>query len=166
MANSEHVAIVRSGPVAIQQWMSRRAEGSFDLDSAVLAGMQLGAIKLPGQRICRADFRFSHLQEADFSCANLAQANFQGARLQGANLAQAYLQGAILREADLSGADLTRANLEGVNLYSTDFDGAILKGISPHMWARTLNLEFAKNLPYGLLSDAVAAGYPDRNRSA
>ena len=116
MANPEHVAIVRQGITAIQQF--KRSFEALDLSDARLDG-----IHLVGAPLC----------DVNFSGASLVGAYLSGAYLHGAKFSGADLTNAFLRNTVLSRADLRRANLRGADLSNswlnhTIFDEADLEG--------------------------------------
>jgi uncharacterized protein YjbI with pentapeptide repeats len=90
MPNYEHVALLRRGATAWNEWRAQREE-TPDLSRASLRGLDLSGFDLSG----------ADLRDADLRGANLSQVNLSGANLQGANLFKA-----VLVEADLAGADL------------------------------------------------------------
>lgn len=96
MANEEHLAILKKGVEAWNQWR----------------------VDLPYVRpdLSRADLRMTNLGEADFSEANLSNANLRWTSLNGADLSFSDLS-----RADLSFSDLSRANLNMAN-----FDGTLI----------------------------------------
>ena len=81
MANQEHLAKLREGARAWNQWQEENPTVKADLSGADLGG------------------------------ANLTRANLTGADLGGANLTRANLGGANLTRADLTEADLSEAYL-------------------------------------------------------
>lgn len=133
MAKPEHVAIVKKGAIAIQEWRQEHPQEFLNLIDA---------------RLIEADFSSANLEGADFSRAILARANFYRARLSVAKICRAILCDANLTGADLyksdfseadlsravlSGANLSRANLSAANLsdailYDTNLSGAKLSG--------------------------------------
>jgi len=100
MANEEHLAILKQGVEAWNQWRKKNPDIWPDLG------------------------------EADLSGANLSGANLSEANLGGANLGVVYLldsdsgvvfvRGANLSGAHLNGAHLNRVNLGGANVESAD----------------------------------------------
>ena len=84
----------------------RGADGTLDLEGAILCGMPLKDAQLQGARLCSAQ-----LQGANLRHAQLQGADLRRAQLQGASLWKAQLQGALLYEAQLQGADLSNADL-------------------------------------------------------
>jgi uncharacterized protein YjbI with pentapeptide repeats len=93
MPNDEHVALLRRGAAAWNEWRAER-EDTPDLSRASLRGFDLSGFDLSG----------ADLRDADLRGANLSDANLRGARLEGANFFKA-----VLDNADLSGALLYRA---------------------------------------------------------
>jgi hypothetical protein len=91
MANKKHLAILKKGFAAWNEWRMQHLDITPDL-------------------------RGADLSWADLSAAHLSLANLRGANLHDANLSQADLSGAKLRRADLSAAHLAGANLSGTNL--------------------------------------------------
>src|ERR1039457_5458284 len=124
MANREHLAKIKEGVGAWNEW--RKASPEIIPD---LSGGNLGDAKLR-----EADFSKGNLREANLSRANLTQATLNEANLRGTNLHSAHLNEVPLREADLTqaelsgatliGADLILADLSGANLYGADLAGA------------------------------------------
>ncbi len=82
-----------------------------DLNSVVLARMELGSLQASGAS-------FTH---ADLSCTNLAKANFRHATLKDGNFHGSYMAGADLRGADLTGDNI---DLRLTNLSWAMFDSA------------------------------------------
>ncbi len=126
MANPEHLAKLKEGVEAWNQWRKQNPEVRPDLRKANLGGGFLEHVDLR-----RADLREANLREARLSGAELQGADFREAILIGADLTTAHLDraslspaylskarlvGAKLTEADLRGADLTEAILIRANL--------------------------------------------------
>src|SRR5215203_326801 len=100
MANRKHVARLKQGVEAWNQW--RRTKLKIRPD---LSGVGLIRASLPG---------------ADLRRANLGRADLSHADLSGAHMSGADLRGATLRGTELSGADLDYANLRGTGLSEAD----------------------------------------------
>jgi hypothetical protein len=83
MANQEHLAILKQGVKAWNEWRAGHPDIVPDLSGA------------------------------DLSQTNLRECNLFRAHLEGTNLQRSRLEGAILREAHLEGANLQEAHLEG-----------------------------------------------------
>ena len=125
----EHVAKLREGVTAWNEWLREHPDVTPDLTDADLTN---------------ANLRAANLRAADLACANLAGANLPRANLAGANLAGANLRRTnlilvLLRAADLTGADLTGADLTGANLRHANLRGANLR----HTDLRDADLEGA-----------------------
>ncbi len=109
MANPEHLAKLKEGVKAWNQWREE--------DPAIMA--DLGGANLRGANLERVDLVESNLWEAD-----LVEADLRNATLEGAHLWEASLERANFWGANLEGANLRDANLEGANLRGTDLRGA------------------------------------------
>jgi uncharacterized protein YjbI with pentapeptide repeats len=131
MANEEHLARLKQGVAAWNQWREAYPGIEADLREAHLSGADLREADLAGAHLTGADLREAHLPLGDLTAADLTGADLTaaylgGAHLAGANLREAYLGGAHFPQADLTGADLTAANLAGANLYQTNLARAKL----------------------------------------
>jgi uncharacterized protein YjbI with pentapeptide repeats len=120
MANGEHVAMLKKGVAAWNEWRRKNPNVRPDLTGA----------KLIEARLNGANFSRAMLEVADLHCAVLEVANLSGANLAGADLSRANLAGADLSEASLTAAHLDDANLSGAILIRTNFHGANLSGAS------------------------------------
>ncbi len=116
MANPEHLALLKRGVEAWNEWRERHPDVLPELSGAVLDGAALGGAKLRRARLRQAKLRQAALNKAD-----LREAYLRGAILSGGSLREAHL-GA----ADLLGAELVEANLLGANLRRGDLTGATL----------------------------------------
>jgi uncharacterized protein YjbI with pentapeptide repeats len=147
MAKDEHVALVKQGVAAWNEWRKENHDIRPDLSEADLSGADLSEADLRGADLSGADLSGANLSESalnvgllrgehfwvDFRGANLAGADFRGADLSGADLSGANLAGASLLianlfRADLSRTDLSRASLIGAELFEADLSGANLSG--------------------------------------
>jgi hypothetical protein len=108
MANREHLAKLKEGVEAWNDWRKANPGIAPDLSSADLGGQDLR----------EANLSAADLSAASLSGAVLSLANLREAKLFGAMLLVATLRGADLREANLGGADLTTADLTGADLTS------------------------------------------------
>jgi uncharacterized protein YjbI with pentapeptide repeats len=111
MASDEHVALLKQGVAAWNEWRLKNPDTRPNL-----SGVNLGG----------ADLREVNLRGADLRGANLGKANLSGANFSGASLREAYLRGANLRGADLRGASLGAANLRGAHLMDANLRWSIL----------------------------------------
>jgi len=116
MANPKHVAVVKKGADAIEEWRQKHPEQILDLHEAFLFKAYLS----------EADLSRADLSEADIQDAYLYKANLAGANLSDANLSGAYLDKTKLNDADLSGANLLAAQCLWTDFSSTNFSGADL----------------------------------------
>jgi hypothetical protein len=136
MANEEHLARLKQGVAAWNQWREANLDIKPDLTGAALrkaglVGANLANAVLRGAHLEIVDLYEADLTAADLSQANLFKANLPMANLSRANLTAAYLAWANLREADLTQANLHKADLHGANLQrallvQTNFEGANL----------------------------------------
>ncbi len=121
MANPEHLAMLKQGVKAWNEW-----RGKNQIIVPDLSGADLSAIDLRGASLVWAD-----LTQANLSGANLAEVRLNWAHLIGADLSEACLTRAFLGEAKLIGAkliktDLSQADLVAADLTLTDFINANL----------------------------------------
>ena len=138
MANSEHLAKIKKGVEAWNDWRNTNPEIVPDLNWA-----DLHEANLSGVNLSRADLSEVILVGADLSKANLAGANLNhgarmseatlfmadlsGAHLSGGDLSEADLRGALISRANLSRADLSGANLGHAFLNDTNLNAALLE---------------------------------------
>jgi hypothetical protein len=123
MANDEHVAQLKKGVAAWNEWRDENPKTRPDLSEA-----DFREADLVGANLSRAG-----LSHANLIGANLIGANLSGADLFQADLSNADLSGATLRDAhlvdtDLIRAKLSRADLREANLCTTNFSKANLSG--------------------------------------
>jgi uncharacterized protein YjbI with pentapeptide repeats len=116
MANDEHIAMLKKGVDAWNEWRWQDRDLRPDLSQASLMGVHLFGWNLAG----------ASLHGANLTGASLHGANLTGADLTGANLFRAQLDGANLSYAKLTGANLTQANLTKVILTHANLTGAQL----------------------------------------
>ncbi len=148
MADPDHVALARSGSIAIARWREltfrsvntrlprfdlgyrledRAASETFTAEfvygrpSLDLSGAFLSGMKLPG-----ADLRHDDLSDADFTGCDFRMADLSGANLTNAHLFRASLPHVNLTGSQLAGCSLTRANLSNGNLRQAVLKGADL----------------------------------------
>jgi len=151
MANEEHLALLKQGVEAWNEWKANNPDIRPDLSFATgngitirgakLSGVDLSRANLSRADLSRADLIGAYLSEAylseaylseayligaDLSNADLSSADLIGADLLGANLCEAHLRGADLSKANLNGTDLSRAKLIGAKLSGANLSGAKL----------------------------------------
>ena len=109
MANEEHVAILKKGVAAWNEWRRENPDIRPNLSGANLRRAHLYGADLSG---------------ADLSRADLSEAGLSGADLSGADLSRADLSEAPLVSADLTGANLTGSRVYGVSVWRSKLEGA------------------------------------------
>ncbi len=144
MANPEHLAILKSGVEAWNEWRERNPDVKPDLRGANLSTWNLRAARLAGADLGEASLGRTDLTEADCHAASfwraelieafLIRADVRGADFCVADLAAAYLVEANVERANLSFSQLcmcnfTRAKLTGARLYATARDDWIIEGV-------------------------------------
>src|SRR5208282_2198845 len=189
MANSEHLAKLKEGVEAWNDWrmanpkivpdlrdahLSGADLGGAHLDDAYLNGADLSDAYLGDAHLTRTDLIDADLTGAGLSEAYLVYANLTGANLSEADLTRAYLGdahlddahltradlgGAYLDDAHLNGADLREADLEGANLGGADLSAANLGGANL-IWA---NLNSASLIGADLTGASIAWTSFDNN---
>jgi uncharacterized protein YjbI with pentapeptide repeats len=126
MANPEHVAKLKEGLEAWNEWRKNNPGVKVDLSGADLSRANLDKADLRGADLAVANLSRAYLVRADLSGAYLCEADLGGAILTSANLSGADLSEANLREADLGGANLRRANIDGADLSGAGLRDTIL----------------------------------------
>ena len=148
MANPEHLAILKQGVKAWNEWRERKRRVKPDLSNA---------------EMYVEDFRGIDFHNVNMKSIQLADSDLTSANLRKANMEDAYLYGCIFRRADLSRAILTNANLRNTNLvnakmqnleasgadfYEADLSGARLTSANlpraDFLWAKCRNTDFTR----------------------
>jgi uncharacterized protein YjbI with pentapeptide repeats len=116
MANKRHLAKLKKGVRAWNEWRKARPEAIPDLSEADFSLADLSGVNLSGANLSQTDFELADLSNAclrgaNLTGANLIDANLTGADLCSSNLCEASLNGTIFFLADLADTDLTRAVL-------------------------------------------------------
>ena len=136
MANEEHLAKLKEGVEAWNEWRKKNPDLQPDLQGAHLSQAQLQGINLSRAQLQKANLSEAQLQKANLYSAQLQNAILGRTWLQGANLSGAQLQGANLYSAQLQGADLGEAffdnttRLYGVILGDDTYGGASLADVN------------------------------------
>ena len=91
MANDSHLALLKQGAAAWNEWRATHGVTRPDLSSAGLRGLDLAKVALSGADLRKVDLRGTILNgavltDADLAGANLFKAVLDGAELSGANL--------------------------------------------------------------------------------
>ena len=95
MANDTHLAVLKRGVAAWNDWRAAQPAMRPDLSSASLRGLDLAKVDLSGADLSKADLRGTTLSGAVLVDADLAGVNFFKAVLDGADLSRANLIGAL-----------------------------------------------------------------------
>ena len=95
MADDPHLAVLKQGVAAWNEWRAAHAAGRPDFSSASLRGLDLAKVDFAGVNLRKADLRGTTLSGAVLIDADLAGANFFKAALDGADLSGANLIGAV-----------------------------------------------------------------------
>jgi TIR domain-containing protein/pentapeptide repeat protein len=122
MANREHLAKLKEGVEAWNEWRATHREITPDLVRAKLGGARLGRANLSGANLHRAELGGAILAGANLAGSNCTEAHLFRADLGMSNLAGALLDESSLLEANLAGAILSDAVLFGANLNSAALD--------------------------------------------
>jgi Pentapeptide repeats (8 copies) len=130
MADQEHLAILKRGSSAWNEWREENPQVVPDLGQAHLQQARLSGANLSG-----ANLRLSYFGQADLSGADLRHAD-----LSETSLRRAYLASARLDNASLAGADLRRADFYGAQMAKANLSGAFLEGAN----LTGANLEYAR----------------------
>ncbi len=158
MANGEHLALLRQGVDAWNEWRANNPHIRPNLSFATGNGITIRAAKLSGVDLSRTNLRRVDLSKADLIGAKLSDANLSEAYLSEVDLIGANLIGADLRGADLIGANLIGANLSHVYLSGADLSKANLSG-ADLVGAKLIGAKLSgTNLSGANLSDANLSG--------
>ena len=132
MANETHVAILKKGGDAWEQWSYERWKYFWESDAEVnfgiadFSGADFSGLDLCDLDIGSTDFSNANLSDANLSGANFEETNFSGADLERVNLSKAELMRTTLVDANLKDADLESTGLVLVNLRGANLNGANL----------------------------------------
>ncbi len=126
MANEEHLARLKQGVEAWNQWRDEHPEIRPDFREANLQDAELSEANLQDAELSEANLQDAELSEANLTDANLTRADLTRADLTEAGLFGAILIDANLAEAGLAEANLLNANLTRANLREAELCGAIL----------------------------------------
>jgi len=119
MANKEHLAILKKGVQAWNDWRNRNLGLWPNLVEANLQDMDLSGF----------NFFTTDLRDADLSNCNLFKGNFSGSILIGTDLTNADLRYADLYIANLNGAKMTGAKLDFARIGITVLVDNDLRGV-------------------------------------
>ncbi len=94
MAAETHLAMLKQGVGAWNEWRAAHADTRTDLSNVSLRGLNLAKVDLTGADLRNTDLRGTVLSDATLIGTNLTSANFFKAALDGADLSGANLIGA------------------------------------------------------------------------
>jgi uncharacterized protein YjbI with pentapeptide repeats len=124
MANPEHVAILKQGVDAWNQWRRENPATKPNLEGIILKRHHLRSIDLSEATISKAI-----LDGTILSNANLRSTVFTRSRLKRVKLDHVQAEKAVFERADLYEADLSNANCHGSVMRRVDLQKAILRGV-------------------------------------
>jgi uncharacterized protein YjbI with pentapeptide repeats len=129
MANEEHLAILRQGVYAWNNWRMCNPEVIPDLSLAAFDNSN--TIREKDFDLFEINFSKTNLAQAKFIEFDLAEADFSEANLDGADFSRSILSGAILNRASLQGVTFTgtklnKAKLNYTNMVNSDLSKAKL----------------------------------------
>ncbi|MDI6450521.1 pentapeptide repeat-containing protein [Anaerobaca lacustris] len=127
MANPEHLAILKQGVEAWNQWRTQNSGIEAELSGTSIAQLPLGGIDLRSANLSKAYAARQILNRTDLTGANLSGADLSESIVLRGQLSRANLMGANLQRALLLGADLTAVDLRSTQLFSANFGHAILR---------------------------------------
>lgn len=122
MANPKHLAKLREGVVAWNEWRKKNPDAVVDLSES-----DLREASLHDANLCKVNLIGASLKGADLGGSDLREAKLLGGCLDRAKLGRSTLIGAYLRKATLIEADLHEANLRGADLGEADLQNAYLR---------------------------------------
>jgi hypothetical protein len=133
MANKRHLARLKQGVAAWNQWRDENPKIWPDLREADLRGKDLRKANLAGAFLNNALFHQTSLDganlvEAQLTKTDLTLAHLTKAHLTRVHLALSNLAGANLTDVDLTEAELSVANFQAANLMGTNFSKARIAG--------------------------------------
>src|ERR1039458_3490232 len=93
MANRAHIAMLKRGVEAWNDWRQKNPHITPDLSQVTVPARALGGANLAHANLTLSSLPFAILEDADLSGANLELANLSLASLMSANLRAAHLHG-------------------------------------------------------------------------
>lgn len=116
MANEEHLAILKKGVSAWNEWRAENPSLKPDLSEAFLARTAFNGVDFDRANLHGADLGGTSLHRAQFYRADLGSANLGGVNLRGATLVRTNLSKARLGAADFEDSVMGSTLLGGVDL--------------------------------------------------
>lgn len=167
MANNEHLAKLKEGVEAWNDWRNTNSEIVPNLFGANLTAVGIKGGSLKGANLGAADLRRADLFRADLSGADLNGARLSLANLYASNLCWANLHRAELIGANLSGVTLIRADFTEAHIGDTTFgdnDLSSVRGLETvrHQGRSTIGIDtFYRSNGKIPLAFLRGAGVPD-----
>ncbi|NJP08295.1 MAG: pentapeptide repeat-containing protein [Leptolyngbyaceae cyanobacterium RU_5_1] len=127
MANEEHLALIRQGVDAWNQWRRNDPELRPDLTGANLSSVNLSLADFERVNLSQSNLKWANLSQANLKWATFSQTNLKWANLSQANLSQSNLKWTDLSQANLSQANLVLVDLSQTNLSQATFIKADLR---------------------------------------
>jgi hypothetical protein len=125
MANPEHLAKLKEGAQAWNQWRKANPGVVPDLQRAFLQDASLSNADLKYANLNGADLDRAVLTDADLCGANLEWADLHSANLEGADLSGANLNYTTLVRTNFQRATLTDCSVFGISIWNIQLAGAI-----------------------------------------
>lgn len=128
MADDEHLAVLRQGVSAWNEWRDRHPQVEPDLSRIDLRDQNFTGCNFRGTNFTRSDLSMTSLDRSVLAHVVLHRAIVTGMNFSGLNLRNADISAVNLTGSNLSGADLYSADLTGSRLNKADLSGASLRG--------------------------------------
>lgn len=132
MANEEHLAVLKKGVEAWNEWRRKNPKVKPDLTDTQISSTTLGGENFEKIDLSDANLRKSQIYRIMLNYSDLSRADLRGAGLHRVYLTGAHLSGAMFTNANLDrsifdSANFTGANLNSTNLFSTDLRDAFFE---------------------------------------
>jgi hypothetical protein len=116
MVKKEHLALLKKGAIAIEEWQLKNKGQMLDLSYANLDETNLSGFNLENAYLFATSIAYANLSKTRLFKANLTCADLSGTNLSDANLTRAGLGLSELRYTTLSRASMQRVDLTGATL--------------------------------------------------
>src|SRR5262249_44395474 len=110
-ANREHLAILKTGVTAWNDWRAAEPDVVPNLTGAYLRRTKLAGADFSRANLFSCNLRKCNLEGADFNKTHLDGADLSGANLRGANLRGVYLRGTNLNRVEVAGTSFSYARM-------------------------------------------------------
>jgi uncharacterized protein YjbI with pentapeptide repeats len=149
--NPEHLAKLKEGVNAWNDWRNENPDVAIDLTGADLSKASLTRANLAGADLHWANLTEATLEGADLRLANLVLAHLENADLRGADFGKANLRMALLHAADLEMADLSETatpSLAGLTSHTLTLSRQISL---VQLWSGRTSLRLKSRAPSGVI---------------